>query len=193
VVDYAVTGATIRVSTFWEIKNGAAKVRAEIFQDRDVKAKHETVLPARVGLRTVFDAKKMNVEWFGSGPWENYSDRMSSTFLGKWSLSSDEFFFPYDVPQDCGNREGTYSVKLATGCDDVTFTATGEAFAFEVNPYAPETLVKFAHPAELPKSDSTFFGIYAKVRGLGGNSCGPRPLPRDIVGRGPYTLEFVIK
>ena len=193
VVDYAVSGAVFRVAADWKIVDGAAKVRAVISQDRDIKKGYETVLPARVGFRTVFDADSMDVEWLGNGPWENYSDRMSSTFLGTWSLSSGEFFFPYDVPQDCGNREGTYRVRLDDGCDSVTFAATGDAFAFEVNPYAPETLVKYAHPAELPESASTFFGIYAKVRGLGGNSCGPKPLPRDIVGKGPYTLEFVIR
>jgi hypothetical protein len=108
-------------------------------------------------------------------------------------MCSSQFFFPYDVPQDCGNRENAYRVKMADCRDSLTFASAGEAFAFEVNPYAPETLVEYRHPAELPASDTTFFGIYAKVRGLGGNSCGPKPLPRDIVKEGVYTLEFVIK
>ncbi|MDD2456219.1 MAG: hypothetical protein PHG71_05415, partial [Kiritimatiellae bacterium] len=77
--------------------------------------------------------------------------------------------------------------------DSVTFETAAAPFAFEVNPYLPETLVKFAHPAELPDSDVTFFGIYAKSRGLGGNSCGPKPLARDIVREGPYTLAFTIR
>jgi hypothetical protein len=162
----------------------------------NVKGEPYGELPAtlpRIGVVFPLDPAYERVAWFGRGPRENYPDSVACAPVGRYECAVSEMNTDYDYPQETGNREGTYSVKLATGCDDVTFTATGDAFAFEVNPYAPETLVKFAHPAELPKSDSTFFGIYAKVRGLGGNSCGPRPLPRDIVGRGPYTLEFVIK
>ena len=135
----------------------------------------------------------MDVEWLGKGPFENYSDRMSGAFLGLWSRPSGDFFFPYDVPQDCGNMEGAYHVRLATTWDSVTFAATSKPFAFEVNPYTPDTLGRYRHPAELPASDSTFFGLFAKSRGLGGNSCGPLPLKRDIVNEGPYTLEFTIR
>ncbi|MCQ2391520.1 MAG: hypothetical protein MJ240_08845 [Kiritimatiellae bacterium] len=64
-----------------------------------------------------------------------------------------------------------------------------------MNPYAPETLVRYAHPAELPPpgEDGTYFGIFAKSRGLGGNSCGPKPLARDIIGNETYTLSFTIR
>ena len=187
IVDYSITGTSYRVSTEWTIKSGAAKVKASFVQNGK---KFE---PARIGFRTVFAKDSMEVEWLGRGPFENYSDRKSGAFLGLWSLGSKNFFFPYDVPQDCGNMEDTYRVKLGTMFDSVTVETCAASFAFEVNPYAPEVLVRYAHPAELPASDSTFFGIFAKSRGLGGNSCGPLPLERDIVRNEPYTLEFVIK
>ena len=187
VVDYSITGTSYRVSTEWTIKDGAAKVKASFAQNG------KRFEPARVGLRTVFAKDSIDVQWLGRGPFENYSDRKSGAFLGLWSLSSKEFFFPYDVPQDCGNMEGTYRVKLDTAFDSVTFETLSAPFAFEVNPYSPETLTKYAHPAELPQSDSTFFGIYARSRGLGGNSCGPIPLARDIIKDEPFTLEFSIR
>ena len=187
VTDYAISGTTYRVETEWTIKDGAAKVKAT-FTQRGKKFE-----PARIGFSTVFAARSMDVEWLGKGPFENYSDRMSGAFLGLWSRPSGEFFFPYDVPQDCGNMEGAYHVRLATTWDSVTFAATSKPFAFEVNPYTPDTLGRYRHPAELPASDSTFFGLFAKSRGLGGNSCGPLPLKRDIVNEGPYTLEFTIR
>ena len=183
VVDYAVTDAVFRVASTWRIRNGAAKVRVT------VTPSGKPVEPARVGLRTVFAAENPSVDWLGCGPFENYPDRRSGAFLGSWSLRAKDFFVPYDVPQDCGNREGTYRVSLA----DVTFETDGAPFAFEVSPYAPETLVGFAHPAELPDSKTTFFGLYARVRGLGGNSCGPKPLKRDIVGMEPQTLVFTVR
>ena len=187
VIEYSVKGTSYCVETVWTIKDGAAKVKASFVQNGK---KFE---PARVGFRTVFAKKTMNVEWLGCGPFENYSDRKSGAFLGLWSRASRDFFFPYDVPQDSGNMEGTYRVKLETMFDSVTVETCAVPFSFEVNPYAPETLTQYLHPAELPASDSTFFGIFAKSRGLGGNSCGPLPLERDIVQNEPFTLEFTIK
>ena len=187
VTDYALSGTVYRVSAEWTIRDGAAKVRAVFTQSGN---KFE---PAHIGFRTELVDSGLDVEWLGRGPWENYSDRKSGAFIGLWRLGSEDFFFPYDVPQDCGNREDAYRVKLSGLMDSVTFEACGQPFAFEVNPYSPETLVKYAHPAELPPSDSTYFGIWAKSRGLGGNSCGPLPLERDRIGEEPYTLEFTVR
>ena len=188
VVDYAVSDTVFRVATNWRIRNGAAEVKAKI------TVSGKPFEPAHLGFRTVFDSSSLKVDWLGCGPWENYSDRRSGAFLGNWSLCSKDFFVPYDIPQDCGNREGTYRVKLSSTFDAVVFETRSVPFAFEVNPYAPETLVRYAHPAELPESDSTFFGIWAKSRGLGGNSCGPLPLKRDIIPSGEgAVLEFVIR
>jgi beta-galactosidase len=97
------------------------------------------------------------------------------------------------VPQDCGNREGTFRVKLASAFDSLTVETLAKPFAFEVCPYAPETLVQYRHPAELPAGKGTFFGVYAQSRGLGGNSCGPLPLERDKVRGEEFVLELVIR
>ena len=176
-----------RVESDWTILDGAAKVKATFTQTGERRE------PAHIGFRTVLRGGSMPVEWLGRGPFENYSDRMSGAFLGLWKLDSADFFFPYDRPQDCGNREGTYRVTLSPGLFDDLTIESATPFAFEVNPYAPETLVKYAHPAELPQSETTYLGIFAKSRGLGGNSCGPKPIARDIVGQGPYTLELTIR
>lgn len=187
VIDYVVTGTVFRVESDWTIADGAAKVKATFTQTGERRE------PAHIGFRTVLRGGSMPVEWLGRGPFENYSDRMSGAFLGLWKLDSADFFFPYDRPQDCGNREGTYRVTLSPGMFDDLTVESAAPFAFEVNPYAPETLVKYAHPAELPQSETTYLGIFAKSRGLGGNSCGPKPIARDIVGQGPYTLELTIR
>jgi beta-galactosidase len=187
VVDYAVSGAVFTVTSKWTIKDGAAELKAHFRRTGD------EIEPARVGLRTRLVKSALDVEWLGLGPWENYSDRKSGCFLGTWSASSKDFFFPYDVPQDCGNHEETYRVKLSSRFDSLTVETLGRPFAFEVNPYTPETLVKYKHPAELPENDGTFFGVYAKSRGLGGNSCGPLPLKKDKVLGDDFTLELTIR
>ena len=187
VVDYAVTGAVFTVASEWTIKDGAAKLKATF------KRTGKEIEPARVGLRTMLAKDALDVEWLGCGPFENYSDRKSGAFLGVWNLPSADFFIPYDVPQDCGNREGTYRVKLASAFDALTVETLAKPFAFEVCPYAPETLVQYKHPTELPESKGTFFGVYSQSRGLGGNSCGPLPLKHDKVLGDTFVLELVIR
>jgi hypothetical protein len=187
VVEYAVSGSVFTVASDWTIQNGAAKLKAKF------KRTGKEFEPARVGLRTRLVKSALDVEWLGLGPWENYCDRKSGAFLGTWELPSKEFFFPYDVPQDCGNREGTYRVTVSSLFDSLTVETLGRPFAFEINPYTPETLVKYKHPAELPENDGTFFGVYAKSRGLGGNSCGPLPLRKDCVLGTDFELELTIR
>ncbi len=144
---------------------------------------------ARVGFSCCLNAKNPEVEWFGCGPWENYPDRKSGAFLGRWSMDAADFYFPYARNQDCGNREGTRGVKVG----GVTVRTLGAPFSFEVNPYTPTELVEAVHPTDLGKSDKTFFGVFAATRGLGGASCGPGPLERDIPRSDmDFTLAFTI-
>ena len=188
VVDYfCASGRILRATSEWRIADGAATLKA-----RFTGVRREMQL-ARVGLRTVLASTSPNVEWLGCGPFENYADRRSGAFLGTWRLPAKDFFFPYDVPQDCGNREGTYRLALSTFCDSLTFETQAKPFAFEVSPYAPEMLPDFAHPAELPPSEGTFVGVFAKSRGLGGHSCGPLPLDRDVLDGESYELDLIIR
>lgn len=43
------------------------------------------------------------------------------------------------------------------------------------------------------RKSGAFLGIWARSRGLGGNSCGPLPLERDRIKGGPVELDFIIR
>ena len=187
-VDYfCASGRILRAETTWRIADGAAEMKTRFSGVR------KDLQLARVGWRTVLDSTSPDVEWLGCGPFENYADRRSGAFLGLWRMPAADFFVPYDVPQDCGNREGTYRLTLSTLLDGLTVETLGKPFAFEVCPYTPEELMAERHPAELPPSKGTFVGVYAQVRGLGGHSCGPYPLERDMLQAADYELNLVIK
>jgi len=73
------------------------------------------------------------------------------------------------------------------------FATLGSPFAFTAIPWSPLELVSAAHPEELPNASKVEFGIYAETRGLGGASCGPLPLDRDIISTDrSYRLDFAI-
>ncbi len=144
---------------------------------------------ARVGFTWELAAVNPTVEWFGRGPYENYPDRKTGAFLGRWKMRAADFFFPYARCETCGNREETRGFAVG----GLAVRTLGEPFAFEVNPYTAAQLDATAHPAELPESAGTTVGCYAATRGLGGASCGPGPMERDIIRTDrDYELAFTL-
>ena len=134
---------------------------------------------ARVGWRFAFDVPETDVAWFGRGPFDNYPDRKTACFPARWHASSLAFAFPFGRSQDGGTREETRALRLAR--PGLTFATLATPFSFEVSPYSTEQLIRISHPELLPKTDRTELGLYARVRGLGSNNCGPQPLARDRI------------
>lgn len=79
--------------------NGAVKVE-NLFMTSD------TTLPVipRVGMKMQMPSEFTQLEYFGRGPWENYSDRKSSTFVGHYKSTVAEQYVPYIRPQENGHR-----------------------------------------------------------------------------------------
>ena len=143
----------------------------------------------RIGYSFILNEKNADVQWFGRGPWENYSDRKSGAFISRWTLPAEKFYVPYARNENCGNREDTLGVNVG----GLAIRSLGAPFAFEVNPYTSRELIEFVHPPELPASDKTCVGIFAATRGLGGASCGPAPIERDIIRSDrDYDLAFTL-
>jgi len=175
---------TFVVATEWKIYlDGTIDCTAKI------RPMGETIELARIGFSYELNLANPKVRWFGRGPFENYRDRKSGAFIGLWSATANEFFVPYARNEDCGNREDTYGFKVG----DMSVRTLGAPFAFEVNPYNPLELLLTVHPPELKPSEKTFVGVFAETRGLGGQSCGPAPMPRDILRTDrDYDLSFMI-
>ena len=152
----------------------------------------------RIGYHFTLRNSDATVEWLGNGPFENYADRKSGAFFGRWSQPIDRFYVPYARNEDCGNMENTQAVAVRQARGGVTFATLGAPFAFQACPYSPTELMMHTHPTELPyaptASKKVELGIFAATRGLGGASCGPGPIARDIIkSNHPYTLSFAIR
>ena len=147
----------------------------------------------RIGYKFLLPLDYGKVEWFGRGPFENYRDRMSGAFRGLWKTDLAEFVMPYARPEDANNFEETDAVTLSGAKGAIGFATLGEPFAFAAIPYSPKEIIDASHPPELPKPSKVEFGIFAETRGLGGASCGPGPLGRDIITTAKdYRLDFAI-
>jgi len=147
----------------------------------------------RIGWHFVLPLDFAKVGWFGRGPFENYRDRKSGAFKGLWRTDVSQFVMPYARPEDANNFEDADAVTLYGAKGAIGFATLGAPFAFAAIPYSPTETIETMHPVELQKPSKVEFGLFAETRGLGGASCGPPPLKRDIIETDRnYRLDFAI-
>ncbi|MDA3927654.1 MAG: DUF4981 domain-containing protein [Prolixibacteraceae bacterium] len=86
-------------STYTIMGNGAIKVENELVNSDD-----KTKVIPRVGMKMQMPVEYTQLEYFGRGPWENYSDRNSSTFVGHYKSTVAEQYVPHIRPQENGHK-----------------------------------------------------------------------------------------
>jgi len=69
----------------------------------------------RVGVSLVAPSALEHLQWFGRGPWENYSDRKRSALLGLWETTVTDDYVPYILPQEYGNKTDVRWLRLHNG------------------------------------------------------------------------------
>lgn len=142
----------------------------------DVKVKIEPHLSDlyRAGVSCSLDSRYENVSYYAYGPYENYSDRMSSVMLGHFTQTVDQMLYPYIKPQSTGNHCGVRELELldAAGCG-FRIEVEGEC-SFSALRYSDEELMKARHQWELPESDRIVLHLDAAQKGVGNGSCGYR-------------------
>ena len=79
--------------------NGAIKVD-NILTNADDKI---PIIP-RVGMKMHLPAEFTDLEFLGRGPWENYCDRNSSTFVGHYKSTISDQYVPNIRPQENGHK-----------------------------------------------------------------------------------------
>jgi len=94
-----------------------------------------------------------------------------------------------------GNREEVRWIALTDDRGEgALFGTLGQPFSAAALPFSASELLLANHPPELPKSSRTVLTLDAAVLGVGGASCGPGPMERDIPkSNRAYHLGFVIR
>ena len=150
------------------------------------------VLP-RLGYSLEVPEEFATFTYYGRGPEENYADRKTGQFIGKYSASVKDMFTDYTRPQSNGNREEVRWAALTDGKEGVLFVAP-ETMSATAIPYTEMELFMANHPYKLPKKSSTVLHLDLGVTGLGGNSCGQGgPLKPDRVMACQHNFSFIIR
>lgn len=118
------------------------------------------------------------VDYCGRGPYENYSDRKTSAFVGKYSTTVTGMEELYMRPQTMGNRQETRWMSFTDNMGNGLKITPKTLLNFSALHFTDEMLFNTAHPHDLPgkRLPQTILSLDYLQRGLGNGSCGPNPL-----------------
>jgi len=152
----------------------------------------------RFGMSMELPKEFRDVTWFGRGPHENYCDRKTSAFVGKYKSTVDEMPVPYVSPQENAYRTDTRWVAFLNGEGKGLMVVGLPSIGFSALPYTTEDLTQPSrgsiHPNRLTKRDFVAVHIDYKQMGVGGDdSWGARPHPQYLIPFDSYAYSFVLR
>ncbi len=149
------------------------------------------VLP-RLGHQLVVKKAFDTFTYFGRGPEENYPDRKTGSAVGRYTRKVADLVVPYVKPVDMANREDVRWCALTDAAGDGVLVAADTRLAAAALPYAPLDLVLASHQYKLPKPEAVHLSLSTAVLGLGGASCGPTPMERDVVRAKSFAFGYTL-
>jgi len=175
----------------------------------------------RFGMKFVMPGRYSTLDFYGKGPWENYSDRNSSAMMGRYTQSvNDQYHYGYVRTQESGTHTGMKWLRVVDPNGDGLEISTGEPFSASALPFSigtldcmekgtPERENKTNTQAGAPRhslnlkglahendreNGLTFVNFDMVQMGVGGiNSWGTIPLERYRVKAAPRDFHYIIR
>ena len=157
----------------------------------------------RLGIGMEFADGFEGVEYYAKGPWSNYVDRQTGSYLGRYATTVDNMFEELTHPQTMGDHQALRDLTLTNPQTGTTLKVeTLGTVAFSLSHYdeaqwgdAGDTMwSNVLHPYDLTRYGKVFAHFDYWQRGLGNNSCaGDVCLPEyecPTSGSYTYTLRF---
>ena len=156
----------------------------------------------RLGLSLVLPSELDHIRYYGRGPEENYIDRRTGSFIGVYKANAKDMFVDYVRPQDNGCRSDVRWVEFTRGGKaggGVRFSASEPLFVqalrhtWEDLFFARQIKGEPRRQLELKPRDEVYVNLDVRQTGLGGGSCGPKPMEKyvfDPRARVEWTLRI---
>lgn len=135
----------------------------------------------RIGLGVQFAKGFENVEYYARGPWSNYTDRKTGSFLGRYVTTVDDMVEELTHPQTYGDRQDMRDLTLTNSIDGVALRiVSGGQVSFSLSHY-DETRWCYngdrmwstkLHWTDMVRQPQIYAHFDYMQRGLGNNSCG---------------------
>ena len=144
---------------------------------------------ARIGVVMQLTKGFENVQWYGRGPHENYTDRHASAWVGRFSSTVNDLYEPYILPQEFGCRTAVRWFNVGNGRKELMFRGYPH-LQFSASHFTDQDMYQAKHTHELAPRPETILHIDLAQRGLGTQSCGPDTLEKyKLLGR-RYSFEY---
>ncbi|MDR3340380.1 MAG: DUF4981 domain-containing protein [Candidatus Symbiothrix sp.] len=182
-VDYTLSDILCHYTVKYTVlQNGTIQVHAAWKADK----KNLPEMP-RFGMQLRLPFEYETFTYYGRGPWENYSDRNTSSFIGIYSSTVAAQQFDYIRPQENGNKT---DVRWLTVTNQEGFglkISGSQALSVKAAHNPAEDLdfgisKKNAHPSDITPQREVFLNVDYLQRGLGGDDSWGR-MPHE-----PYRL-----
>ena len=186
--------------TYTLTADGAVIVREQMEPTDESKNEKDQWL-FRYGMQLQMPKQYNRVEYYGRGPGENYCDRNSSEFIGRYQSTVSDQYFPYVRPQESGNHTDVRWFQVTDGQRGLMFESTAP-FECSALPYLVEDLDAGMwkdhrwgqHSGDLVKRSLTQVHVQQKQMGLGCvNSWGARPQRQYMLPVQQYDFTFAIR
>lgn len=197
--------------------NSTWQVTYTIYNDGTIRvdntfdaSQSETELIPRIGMRMQLPGSVVNAEYYGRGPWGNYSDRKTSTFVDRYQSPISEMVTKYVTPQENDHHTDTKWLALTQKSGRGLLFVADDNFEFNASNYLLETISNGEtlnnnapvgtapinkHINDYKPSQLVDLFIDHSMQGVGGNnSWGRLPMDDYLVkpANTPITYSFTI-
>jgi beta-galactosidase len=197
-VSYLIESLKVTYTVAYLIQNdGSIKITASI----DEGTQDLPEMP-RFGMRMELAADYENLQYYGRGPWENYSDRNTASFMGIYDDNiKNQFTWSYIRPQESGYKTDSRWIKLTnktgngikiTGEQPLSFSAMNVS----TESIDPGLAKNQRHTNDVHPENKIYFHIDLAQRGVGGDDSWGK-LPHDqyrlLAKQYSYTYTMAIE
>lgn len=196
-VNFSITNLNALYTVVYLIKNDG---EIQITASMDTAGNDLPELP-RFGMRMILDGSYNNLAYYGRGPWENYSDRNTASFLGIYNDKvENQYTWEYIRPQEAGYKTDVRWITLSDKNNQTLKIVGEQPLCFSALNMRTETLdggdkKSQTHTTDIHvENDKVYLHIDFKQRGVGGDtSWGAYPHKPYRLEDGNYSYNYTLK
>ena len=174
-----------QTNTIWKAKYTIYKDGSIHVENSIDATKCELPLIPRIGMRMQLSGEFVNAEYYGRGPWANYEDRKTSTFVDRYKSPIINMVDKYVMTQENAHHTDANWLAVTHRSGKGLAFFADNMFQFNVSNYLLETVanaedwnndapvgtaLKNKHINEYKPSDKVDLFIDYRMMGVGGNN-----------------------
>ena len=147
----------------------------------------------KLGVSLVLSKSLDSLTWLGRGPHESYVDRKRSADVGLYSGSVADQYERYVRPQENGNKTDIRWAALTDKNSKGLLVVTDGTYSISAHRNTADDYDQARHIDKVVPREEVYLCIDAAHMGLGGASCGPRPLNKYILNAKSMRFRYSLR